>query len=34
VRGLLTMHGFEVTAEQDPLLQGTTLSTVFATRCR
>jgi 31-O-methyltransferase len=34
VRGLLTMHGFEVTAEQDPLLQGTTLSTVFATRRR
>jgi FkbM family methyltransferase len=34
VRGLLTMHGFEVTAEQDRLLQGTTLSTVFATRSR
>jgi FkbM family methyltransferase len=34
VQGLLAKHGFEVTAEQDPLLKGTTLFTVFASRRR
>ena len=32
VESLLATHGFEITAEQDPLLEGTTLHTVFATR--
>lgn len=34
VQGLLAKHGFEVTTEQEPLLKGTTLFTVFATRRR
>ena len=34
VQGLLAKHGFEVTTEQDPLLKGTTLFTVFASRHR
>lgn len=32
VRGLLMTHGFEVTAEQDPQLKGTTIYSVFASR--
>jgi FkbM family methyltransferase len=34
VRWLLTKHGFEATAEQDPMLKGTSISTVFASRRR
>ena len=34
VQGLLAEHQFEVTAEQDPLLKGTPLFTVFASRRR
>ncbi len=32
VRDLLEKHGFEVTTARDPLLRGTSLSTVFASR--
>jgi FkbM family methyltransferase len=34
VQGLLTKHGFDATVEQDPLLEGTVLYTLFATRRR
>jgi 31-O-methyltransferase len=34
VQDLLARHGFEVTAEQDPKLKGTTLFSVFASRRR
>jgi len=34
VQGLLSKHGFETTAEQDPQLKGTTIFTVFARRRR
>ncbi len=34
VEGVLAEHGFEVTTEQDPLLKGTSLYTVFASRRR
>jgi FkbM family methyltransferase len=34
IQSLLSKHGFEVTTEQDPLLKGTTLFTVFASRRR
>jgi 31-O-methyltransferase len=32
VQDMLAKHGFEVTAEQDPQLKGTTIFSVFATR--
>jgi len=32
VRDILERHGFAVTAEQDPMLQGTSIFTVFASR--
>ncbi len=34
VKQLLAKHGFRVAVEQDPLLKGTALFNLFATRCR
>jgi FkbM family methyltransferase len=34
IRGVLAGHGFALAVEQDPLLKGTTLYSVFATRTR
>jgi FkbM family methyltransferase len=34
IQGLLNKHGLDVTTEQEPLLKGTTLFTVFASRRR
>jgi 31-O-methyltransferase len=34
VQGILATHGFEITAAQDPQLQGTSIFSVFATRRR